>query len=297
MTAGTPTQSAMHMTQALSNASNASNAGPAAVPFSPAIPGVAPLSGNMAAIPRYAVANPAQQKGETLGVFGLVASILAVPGAIIPFVGMALAITGLIMSTVARSHGKKTVQVVAIVLASIGLLLSIASYIYNLNEYKKTHGGAVGGTSATETRSVTTPCYTTTVTQLTSYDNDGTTCNFRTYDASTANASNELYGVVSSKAPDVNDANFETVAKQGAEQGIKDQLPNATVTAEGVTTFANSKAFTITAADMHGTSRGVAQMIIVLHPTAHGENLFVIVHGLKGGTPNATALGNSWNWK
>ena len=268
-----------------------------------AMPGMAaPMAGSSAAIPSYAVANPEQQKTETLSVIALVVSILSLPAALYPLGGIVLAIAGLVMGTIARSHAKRVVNLIAIILSVVGILLSIAAFVYVATVYNKTHGSNATGSHSTNSganassRAVSTPCYKLSLPQLTTYDYNGTSCDFQSYNASTAAASSEAYAVFSSKQTSVNDGNFSAAAKAGAEEALKQQGSDVKLISESDTTFAGSKAYAVNAT-VGGASRGSVQMVVIYHPTNHGENLFVALHALNSGTPDVQSLSKAWEWQ
>lgn len=283
-------------------------------PTSPLL-GITPLlEATVAPLPAYAVANPASQKGETKAMTGLVISILAVPAAIIPFLGMAMGITGLVLGTLSRITIRKTVNNLAISFSCLAILASIAMFVYNISNYNSQQAAkldqtnldttnqslAVGNNTDTKAvgsgsrRAVDTVCYKASLEKLSIFNNVAGSCAFRTYDDESLAAATKLFTVDAANEADITEANFAGIAKDLIAKTFKSNLPTFTITDEKASTFANSPGYLVSGKD---NGDGFIQMAIVLHPVAHGENIFVMVHAVNDMEANVGLLEKGWVWK
>jgi hypothetical protein len=262
------------------------------------------------ALPVYAVANPTQQKNETKAMVGLVLSILGVPGALVPVLGMALGVTGLVLGTTTRATAKKTVSNLSIIFAVIAVLGSTGMYVYSYNKIngQKSSLGNAPTSQSTETGSdstgsktaigtahlIDTPCYATDFPQLATLDNAFGSCTLKTYDTTSTATATNIYTIDVLSQKNMTEAQFVTTAKDNLSQSLKSNLPGLVVAFEKSTTFANSPAYVI-----NGKYQGNigVEMMFVYHPTAHGENVFVIVHGINNGAADTSVLAKNWAWK
>jgi hypothetical protein len=90
-----------------------------------------PVSPSQATVPAYAVPKP--EGSSVKPVIGLALSILSLPGAIIPIVGLGFGVAALVLGSKSMAH-KKGMATVAIVLGSIGIILSLIVFAYNLKQ-------------------------------------------------------------------------------------------------------------------------------------------------------------------
>ena len=116
----------------------------------------------------------------------------------------------------------------------------------------------------------------------------------RAYDAKTLETSSELYKVLSDKT-DVTPANFTEIAKKAVVADVQKSLPTYTITKQEAGVFASGQAYSVTAVDR--TNGASVIETLVLHKTSHGNNYFVIVHGLLGTSVDLRDLQNRWIWK
>ena len=81
---------------------------------------------------------PARDKRGGFAIAGLVLGILSIPAAILPLCGFPVSIVGIIMAALGRaSVSRRTMATIGLVLAIIGIVLTIASASYGA--YVATH--------------------------------------------------------------------------------------------------------------------------------------------------------------
>lgn len=276
----------------------------AANPYLPMAAQLAPIA-PAPAVPGYAMANPAQQKDETKSMVGLILAVLGIPGALIPAIGLAFGIAGLVIGTTTRTAAKKTISTVTIVLAVIAILTSVGSYIYGFDKLKSkaSNGGSTtsqnstsgsGSKSAGSIRAIDTVCFKADFPMLKTLDNVTGSCTLKTYNASSTAVATDIYTIDVLTQKDMTEAQFAVAAKDNLSQALKSNLPGLVVSFEKATTFANSPAYVING-KYHGNI-GI-ELMFAYHQTAHGENVFVIVHGANNGSADTTSLAKNWMWK
>ncbi len=269
----------------------------------------APAMNPTGPMPSYAVADPAHQKSETKSMVGLVLSVLSMPGALIPILGLVLGIVGLVIGTTTRATAKKTISMLTIIFSVIGILGAIGSYIYFLHQdqQKKTSSlssqqdssstsgsGQSSGSATASSRSIDTPCYKVDVPKLTTLDNASGSCNLKSYNTASSSTATNIYTVDTLAQSGVTADKFVAVAKSSLSDQLKATLPGFVVSSEKTTTFADSPAYVING--KYQSNIGV-EMMFVYHPVAHGENIYVIVHAIQDGTGDTSTLSKNWTWK
>lgn len=269
-----------------------------------------------APLPAYAVAaaSPERQQLESKAMTGLIISVLAVPGALIPVLGASLAVAGLIMATTARGI-HKTMRNLSLAFASVAVALSVGVYVWSLQQAADTsrqaqagqgqaNGGADGQLQAdneaakeaemVEEQVFETPCYSLAMAGLDFSESSRDSCKLWMRNAvNLADASN-AYSVDAVMQQQVTAENLAATGRQLADTYIKSSMPGFTVTSQSTGSFAESQAYLISGSN---TSNVTMQMALVLRPVTHGENLFVIVHATSKGKANVANLEADWKWK
>jgi len=88
-------------------------------------------------VPAYAMGQNHAAEGDGLLTWAVVLASLSIPGAILPIVGLAFGITAIVLA--AKHHHAGTGRMVAaIVVGSIGVVLSLAAWAYNVQHIKHT---------------------------------------------------------------------------------------------------------------------------------------------------------------
>ena len=263
-------------------------------------------------IPAYAVAKPAEQDRESKLVTGLILAVLAIPaGLFIPGLGFILGAVGLVMATLSRNTPKKLASNLAIGFSSLAIVVSVGAFIYYANhqlnsaDSDKTaasqdadqlpnlkNPAALDGTGA---QVVDTPCYKAVVPKLVMLDMAEGSCTFKTYNAATANAATTIYTVDAAANKNLTAANFTDTIKPVAGQTIGLVAPGFKVVAEKAGTFVDSPAYIVDAKNDKGDT---IQLLMVLHQTAHNENVFALVGGASNNkVVDLSELALQWVWK
>lgn len=269
-------------------------------PVADAAPAVTAAS----SLPAYAIANPAQQKAENKAMAALIFGVLALPGALIPFLGLTLAVTAIVLSTVARSAmHKKLMSTLAIVFASLGLVASIGVFIYGVQHYQaaQSGGGQVNAdgsvvSAAGAGERLATPCYSVSmISALRTVDNAAGSCSAQAFNDNTLDASSNALVVEAVKQEKFTAENFAEMAKTFAGSYMADSLPDFTVTAQSTGVFAGSPAYTVDA-KKNGQNTTI-QLALVYRPVANGESLFILAHAIDNGQAGLEDFEKTWIWK
>jgi hypothetical protein len=286
----------------LSNATDAVSPQPA-----PSQTGGPVLASNASGLPGYAVVNPVQHKAETKAMFALVAGVLSLPGSIIPFLGITLAVTALVLSTIARGNmQKKLMSTLAIIFAVLGILASIGMFIYavqyeanNVNSSlgsSSSNESTVPGTAAVSGSKLDTPCYSVSmIPALKNITNAAGSCSAQAFNDDTLNNSSNALAIEAVKQAKANENNFPDVAKNFVDNYIADSLPDYVVTSRKVGTFAKSASYTVNA-KKNGQNTTI-QLALVYHPVVNGESLYILAHAIDEGQANLSDFESTWVWK
>jgi hypothetical protein len=231
-----------------------------------------------------------------LGIFGIVGALLY------PVVGIALGIIGLILATTARGLTTKKFKITAIIVSAVALLTALGVAAYSSDHNPRLHPALAqkaatvqsSGTAVTAIR-LTTPCYSLTFPGQLNIDNATGSCEMDAYNGSSLASSSNVYKVLTSTVSHITQSNFTTVAQKALESDVAENLPGFTISSEGGGMFSGSPAYYVNAAN---TSHGIAvEEAAVLHSSASGTSLFVLVHGTFGTTTNLSALESKWQWE
>jgi hypothetical protein len=256
-----------------------------------------PSSATAAALPGYALDVP-HHYGTKL-VVALVLGIAGVVGALmIPLLGLGLGLAGLVLATTARRSAHSKLKLAGIVLSSLAIVAGLAvwaSLVAHDAKLHSTFGGTSTGASTNGVAGTDTPCYSFSFISKFSVENTSATCSLNAYNANSLATSSDIYKVLSSAAPTLTAVNFAKISKDALEQDIHQSLPAFTITAEHPSQFAGSPAYTINAAD--SATNVAIQETTVLHTTAQGDNLFVLVHATSGSKTDLGELEANWLWK
>jgi hypothetical protein len=140
-----------------------------------------------------------------------------------------------------------------------------------------------------------TPCYSLKFSVELNVDNAKGSCEMDAYNGSSLEGSSNVYKVLTSVSNTITSANFTTIAQKAIQTDVAENLPGFVISGQGTGTFAGSQAYFVNAAD---ASSGVAvEEAAVLHSSAAGPGLFVLVHITFGGSTNLSALERNWQWK
>lgn len=257
------------------------------------------LAGSVMAIPSYALSQP--QPASLKLVLALVCGIVGSIGALfMAILGIALGVTGIILATTAPRSARPKLKIAGLVMsilaiiAGLGVWVSVIAAGANL---ASSQSGDISGKSPNGVAGTTTPCYSFSFasTSKLNVENTSAMCSLNAYNASSLATSSEIYKVLSSTALTVGPANFASVSKAAIEQDIRQSLPSFVITSEHSGQFAGSPAYFVNASD---SATNVAfQETTVLHATARGDNLFVLIHATSGSKTDLSELEANWQWK
>ena len=223
--------------------------------------------------PAYAIPAAINKKAETKVIIGLIVGILSVPAALIPIAGFILGIAGLILSTTSYKNYKHAMTIVAVVFSSIGILLSILAFAYNV-----TH---LAGTS------VATKCFTTSINNNDSsptVDSDKCTMSSTGINKFLVD-SDQIAGVDEATAQPA----FSTALQESASTN------NLTITSKGNTTFHGAPAYYVSGTASNGES---GYLLMAYKPESNGKNVLVLTRSAQNSKiSNLGIMDSKWNWK
>ncbi len=252
------------------------------------------LSGGLAlakagVLPVYAreALSIAARRGERMSIIGLLLGVMAVPVALfIPIAALALAVAGLVLSTIGRSQYRHSISLVAIIISIVGMLagISVWGYALSQNQALSLSQGKISSTS--QLMAVNTPCYTVKIDSgLTNFSHNS--CNFD------ASSGVEEFSVNAVSNPNVTPANLQAVAQRIFAQAIPKS--GGTYLSGMSGTFAGSPSYIVYANNAAQNTRGVFAM--VLHPSSQ-DNVFIIGRAMRTVyTPTFGPLEQDWQWK
>jgi hypothetical protein len=289
----------------------ASPTGPAVSPIAqvlqnqpaPPTPLAAAGAGNVAAgVPSYALATPAQQRGEKQALLAVLFGVAGIAGALfIALLGLALGIAGIIMGTMARSGSKRALGTAGLVLSSLAVLAGLGVWTYAIQHDPALHKQAAGSTShgiaapAVSASNLSTPCYSAGFASKLNISNDASSCDMEAFNGATLNGSSEIYKIYADTSQTADQSNFTAIAKSALEKDLKDNLPGFTLDSEKVTEFAGSSAYVVNSSDT--VHHAAVIEAAVLHKVAAGDNVFIMVHAAAGDTADLKTLEAQWQWK
>lgn len=254
-----------------------------------------------AGVPGYALAKPGQHAGETKALLALILGIAGIAGALfIALIGLVLGTAGIILGTMSRSGPKRGLSTAGLVFSSLAILASLAVWTYAVRHDPRfsqdTSSGKPGiSAPAVASSGVSTPCYSAGFVNRFNVSNNAESCDMNAFNGTTLNSSSDAYKVYADTSQGANARDYADVFKPALEKDIKNNLPGFAIDTETAASFAGSPAYIINA---HNKAQGVAIVeAAVLHKAAPGENVFILVHAVGGGTADLTTLEAQWQWK
>ncbi len=268
------------------------------------VPGVALgtdlTAGAAATIPVYAVPLTSLQNAQMKATMSMVVAVLGIAGAILmPLIGLALGVIGIILATLSRRvvrHGLSTVGIVISVLAivaGIGSWTLAVSHDKNLKHKVIARVNATNDAPAQATTGLITPCYSIKFRVKVNVENVNGSCDMNAFNGDSFNNSDDAYKIYATSAV-ISPSAFTNLAKQAIEKDIKQSLPSFIITKEVAGQFAGSPAYFVTTSNQQNVSLMEAA---VLHTTANGANFFVFVHAVGSNSVNLNTLESGWNWE
>ena len=264
----------------------------APLPQSFGVPVVTGAPTPMPMVPAYAAPGlDHRHPGEKQAIIGLVLAVLSMPGALIPIVGFVFSIAAVVLASLTLRL-RKTLAVLALVFAGIGLILSILVVIYNIK-----HLNAPSTKLSSTTQSVDTICYSAELSKDLKITKAGGNCDLKALNASTAAASSVGYIISGTSSPTVTESNFAAGAANNA-QALLDAMSQSdevfTIQRQQSDTFGGKPAYVISADSDKGRSVDIA---LVLNSAPNNQNLFFIANITLGGDASLESLADSFVWK
>ena len=91
-------------------------------------------------MPSYALATPAQQRGQKQALLAVLFGVAGLVGALfMALLGLVLGITGIVMGTMARSGSKRRLGTVGLILSGLAVLASLAVWVYAIQHDPMLH--------------------------------------------------------------------------------------------------------------------------------------------------------------
>ena len=244
----------------------------------------------------YALAVPAQQKGETRALLAVLFGAVGLAGSVfMALVGLILGLTGLVLGTLSRRGPRRGLSTAGIILSSLSLLAGLAVWTYAFNQTNnvKTAHSTSGPTITAN--DLTTPCYSLGFTDRLNISHSGESCDMRAFNGQTIDTSTDAYKVYASQTALSSASSFTELAKNALEKDVKTNLPTFNVTSEHVGAFAGSPDYVVVATDQ---SSGVTVAeAAVFHQASGGDNVFILVHAITGNSSDFSTLEAQWQWK
>ena len=255
-----------------------------------------------AGVPSYALATPAQQRGEKQALLAVLFGVAGIAGALfMALLGLGLGIAGIVMGTLSRSGSKRGISTAGLVLSSLAVLASLGVWAYAIQHNPALHNQAASpnGHSVTapavSASNFSTPCYSAGFTDSFNISNAANSCDMEAFNGATLNSSSEIYKIYADTSQTANQNNFTAIAKSALEKDLKDNLPGFTLASEKVAEFAGSPAYVVNSSD--STHHVAVVEAAALHKVAAGDNIFILVHAANGNTADLHTLETQWQWK
>lgn len=257
-------------------------------------------SGQTAALPAYAVANPAQQLSDTRSMLALVLGVAGIAGSIfIPVVGLMFGLLAAIAGTSARAVNRSGLKKAGLVFSALALLSGLAMWTYNIQHdprfNDKTVRAAPKGRGVSAASSLSTPCYSLNFVDQLNVDNKSGSCNLSAFNGASLETSTNAYKIYASKSNIADVNTFTTTAKAAIEKDVRDNMKGFTISSQQVGSFAGSPAYIVNVYDKQSNVAIVEAA--VLRKVSNGYNVFVMIHANQGPEANVQILESQWQWK
>ena len=253
-----------------------------------------------AAMPAYAIATPARRVGEVKALLSVLLGAAGLAGSVfIAFFGLILGTVGLVMGTLSRHSPRRSLSTAGLVISSLSVLAGLGVWVYAFHHDPRGNNIAPvreqGPVMVSIESDLLTPCYSANLAEELHISRSAASCNTQVYNAETFEASSEVYKIYANQSPVRTEDGFNALAKQALENDMKTNLKSFTIVQQAATTFAGSPAYTIMA---HDRLNNVAVIeMAVYHPSATGDNVFILLHGNNGSESDLQVLESQWQWK
>ncbi|MBC7581258.1 hypothetical protein H7097_00120, partial [Aeromicrobium sp.] len=200
----------------------------AGLPPQPVVPGYGPL--------------PAIQDHSGKAIASFVLGILALPGSLLPIVGITFAVLAIVFGSLSVHSVRKALAIIGMIMAGIALMTSIFFWVnsaQNLAEKRK-NGVPIATISSAATESLSTPCYSLKIPKGMKITQTAGNCTFLASDANRG----EQIQVKVLQVPQLTLANLSTAAKADAVN-VVGAIPGGSIVSQKASTFAESPAFDV----------------------------------------------------
>ena len=261
---------------------------PAPAPAAFAPPLGVPAYSSAAATPGPAYALPAKlfRPGGGKAIAALVLGILGLVGWLIPVIGLILGVTALALGTMTTRSAHRGFAIAGIIMAILGIALSIFAWVYNVQHITNLKGISVAATSL---QAVTTPCYTTKLDGTQTVAQHNGSCSIKTTNA----AGSDSYEVVAYNQPGLLPDGLPVVAQKDSQKVVAAN-PGSKITMQAAKQIAGSPGYVVGLSDGKG---GTATLDYILHSTSGGSNLFILDRFANQGDASLNSVESNWEWK
>jgi hypothetical protein len=222
----------------------------------------------------------------------LVLGVLAIPGCLIPIVGLTFGVVAFIFGTLSYRSVRRKLAIIGMVLAVVAILGSLFLWVRNSQELVRQHnsGETVGATSNdSQLRAMKTPCYNTKLPGDMTITQSSGSCTF----LATRNHGTEQEEVKVIQVPSLSMANLQTAAQADAKN-VVGAVPGGSITKQGSATFAGSQAYEIEIASTDGSAGTISY---IYDSTAQGNLVIVLrTQAYKGASHDLGDIESNWAW-
>lgn len=255
----------------------------------------------VAAVPAYALAQPARHINENKAWLSLVFGLVGIAGALfLALLGLVLGIAGLVLGTMSHSGTRRGISTAGLVVSSLAILGSLGVWVYAIDHdsaLHKTPASVTHGITApaVSSSSLTTPCYSVGFVDKLNISHSNNSCDSSAFNGPTIDSSSNAYKVYADQSTTATAVNFNSLVKPAIEKDVKDNLPGFSINSEQASQFAGSPAYVVNASNK---SSGVAIVeAAVLHQVGNGDNVFILVHAINGPKADLSTIEAQWQWK
>lgn len=233
--------------------------------------------------------NLPQPTSNGKAITAFIIGILACIGALIPILGLVLAITGIIIGSLSIRPPRKVLAILGVVFSSLGLLFSIAVFVYVYKELDQQTKQPQATLVGTRVLAIDTSCYSVELPYHMAVTQAPGSCTFQALDSK----SGEQYTVKVLNVPKLTVKSLKEAAQLDVRNVIN-AIPGGIVDSEQAGLFSGSPAYTlaITAGD------GSAGTISYVYRKTDQGNLIIVLHTQAvGQNYDLAAIEKNWTWQ
>ena len=259
----------------------------------PSHPAMAAPTGQ--AVPNYAIATPAQSRGEMKAVLSVLFGTVGIIGGIImPVIGFVFCFAGFVLATLAWNTQRRSLSIAGLILSLLALTASVGmtAYVWQQKENRSSVGSSA---TANGTMSVSTPCYSAGFGSQLNVDNSENSCDMAAFNRETFATSTEGYKVYSQSSQVINESNVAEYGKTAIEKDLQASMPGSQTEYSKSIRFAGSPGYAV---KIKAANDNISLIeAVVFHKTNGGKNVFIIVHADTAVSADLDKLERDWQWK